>query len=58
MKQREVSDLEFGLWRLFLRSRLFGMVLLASIVFVPWIGIDRRVGWLTLLSPARKHRAE
>ncbi len=53
-----MSDLEFGLWRLFLRARLLGMVLLVAAVFVPLIGVDQRVGWFTLLVGVPINQAE
>jgi len=47
--REEVSDLEFGLWRLFLRSRLVGLVFLAAAAFVPMVGVDRRIAWFLVL---------
>ncbi len=49
MKRNEVNDLELGLWRLFLRTRLIGLFLLGSVALIPAIGVDRRIGLFTIL---------
>ncbi len=49
MKQPEVNDLELGVWRLFLRTRLIGLLLLGSIAMIPTIGVDPRIGIFTIL---------
>jgi len=47
--REEVSDLEFGLWRLFLNSRLVGLAFLAAAAFVPMVGVDRRIAWFIVI---------
>ncbi len=48
MQREEVSDLEYGLWRLFLRSRLTGLIMLAAAALIPAVGVDQRIVWFIL----------
>ncbi len=43
--RQEVSDLEFGLWRLFLKSRFMGLIALAVAASIPMMGVDPRITW-------------